>query len=302
MNQSTIRKIGTGRDFIEAESLTQLQSVMAIGGNSKCSDKYQPINTYHLVKLLEKENWFPVLAQENRVNKEDLNGFQKHMIRFRSKDAQALTKLNDLSAEIILTNSHDRSSAYTIMAGFFRLVCLNGLIVSEANFGAIKIKHIGFNPQDVVEASYKVIKEVPQLVDKVNLYRETMLSPKEREILAESAILMKFDPSDEDEISVQDGFVKINDRAFATDRLLSSRRSEDDASLWGTFNTIQEKFQKGNNFESTYRTNDEGQVIHRTKVKGLTSINENLRINKGLWHLMEQMRIAKDSGSPIELR
>jgi hypothetical protein len=56
-------------------------------------------------------------------------------------------------------NSHDKSSAYQLHCGLFRLVCTNGMVVSDGTFQRISIKHSGFNP-DVVYAEYSGVAGV----------------------------------------------------------------------------------------------------------------------------------------------
>jgi len=203
-----------------------------------------------------------------------------------------LSQVGDLAPEIILTNAHDARAAYILMAGFFRLACLNGLVVSEGEFGAIHIKHIGYEENDVIDATYKVIEDVPRLVDKVQQYQAIELKPSEKEAFAESALVMRF-ADDEDKIQREGSTLFVGDRAFSVPALLQPSRSQEvGPTLWNTFNTVQEKITKGNRFERTARTQN-GRTIVRKKVKGITGINEDIRFNRGLWHLMEKMREAK---------
>ena len=60
------------------------------------------------------------------------------------------------------------------------------------------------------------------------------------------------------------------------------------------FNRIQEKCIKGNSFERTWITTNSGQTIYRSKVREVQAINENLRINQGLWTLLELFRVMKE--------
>jgi hypothetical protein len=54
--------------------------------------------------------------------------FTKHMIRMRhAGQVQTRPEAN----EIILINSHDGASSYQMLAGMFRFVCCNGLVVGE---------------------------------------------------------------------------------------------------------------------------------------------------------------------------
>ena len=88
---------------------------------------------------------------------------------------------------VVLVNSHDKSSAYQLHCGLFRLVCTNGMVVSDGTFQRISIKHSGFNPDSVIEASFKVLTAVPDIMNKVQLFQERILTDAEQLALATGA-------------------------------------------------------------------------------------------------------------------
>jgi len=60
--------------------------------------------------------------------------------------------------EIILRNANDGTAAYDLMAGVWREVCLNGLVVLQSGIDSIKVRHNGRRVlDDVVEGTYKVL-------------------------------------------------------------------------------------------------------------------------------------------------
>jgi len=290
-----ITNVGNGKEFISLEQLAIMRSIMQTEKAPSTSGKYCFYRTMDVVDALRDHNWFPVKAQEQRViaKHENRLGYQKHMIRFRQSETKSLQMVGDILPELILTNAHDGTTRYSIMAGFFRMVCLNGLVVSEGEFGRINVKHIGHDAEDVIEASYRVIEDAPRLIEKIGDYRNIELKPVEQEVFAESALLMKY--ANEDMKPVKEGsLLHIGERSFNLPALLQPRRIQDDApTLWNTFNRIQEKMTKGNKFEQTLRTQPDGRVIRKEKVPAITGINENLRVNRGLWHLMEEMAKLK---------
>jgi len=295
--QNQIAVVGNGKEFIPLERLAVLQSVMQTEKAPSTSGKYRFYRTMDVVDALRDHNWFPVKAQEQRViaKYEDRLGYQKHMIRFR-QPGEVLQKVGDVFPELVLTNAHDGTTRYSIMAGFFRLACENGMVVSEAEFGRINIKHIGHDAEDVIEASYRIIEDVPRLTEKIGEYQKMELEPIEQMIFAESALLLKY--NDDGKLStVREGSnFSIGDRSFSLGQLLTPARPQDnDPTLWNVFGRIQEKMTKGSRFERTVRQNLTGKVIRKEKVPAITGINENLRINRGLWHLMEKMAEIKKS-------
>jgi Domain of unknown function (DUF932) len=73
-------------------------------------------------------------AEAQRVRTQTRQGFQKHLIRFaRVENLNAWAK-NEVRPEIVLLNSHDKSSAYQLHCGLLRMVCLNGMVVADATF------------------------------------------------------------------------------------------------------------------------------------------------------------------------
>jgi Domain of unknown function (DUF932) len=79
----------------------------------------------------------------------------------------------------VLLNSHDKSSAYQLHCGLFRLVSSNCTVVADARFERISIKHSAFNPDSVIEASFKVLGAVPDIMDKVQLFQERILTDEQ---------------------------------------------------------------------------------------------------------------------------
>lgn len=253
------------------ELLIKAPSVFAEGKHEGCSDKYKFIPTIHVVDQLRAEGWMPVWASESRVRDKSKEGFQKHMLRFRKEDKSL--EVGDSIIETVLVNSHDRSCAYQLHAGVFRLVCSNGMVVADATFGKVSTKHVGFDPREVIEASYKVIEDAPQIADSIGGMREVQLVEREQLALAESALHLKYD--------------ELKDSPVDPRQLLSTRRWDDKGNdLWTTFNRIQENMLRGG---LRGRTSNN----RRTRTREVKSIDKNVKLNKALWHLAEEMKNLK---------
>src|SRR3990167_8074202 len=153
-------------------------SIFAEHAHEKVSDRYQFIPTARVLDQLATEGFFPVMASEQRVRLDSRRGFQKHMLRLRrAQDITSGLTLGQEIPEIVLLNSHDRSSAYQIHAGLFRLICSNGMVVADSTFNKISTKHVGFNPKDVIEASFRVIDDIPRIMDSVQGLKSVTLNP-----------------------------------------------------------------------------------------------------------------------------
>lgn len=238
------------------------------------SDRYSFLPTSSILKGMRDNGWLPVKAAQQPVRVEARDGFQKHLIRFARAEHLSDWQKNQVRPEVVLVNSHDKSSAYQLHCGLFRLVCLNGMVVADGTFARISIKHSGFKPESVIEASFDVLEAVPQIMDKVKLFQDRILTDTERLALATGAAAFRW----EDETKAP-----IN-----PSMLLNPRRYGDGAKdLWTTLNTVQENITQGGQRDRSRRRPDGSRMPKSRAIKG---IDEDLKLNKALWHMAEVLR------------
>lgn len=245
-------------------------SAFTLGHGLKVTDKFVNVPTIRVVDALRAEGWMPTQAVECRVRREDNRGFQKHMIRFRQEGDR---KINDYFPEIVLINGHDGTTAYQLHAGLFRLVCSNGMVVADSTFAKVSVKHIGFKVDDIIEGSFKILKDVPQIVAQVETMKSIVLTRGEQEAFAKAAIVARY--GEPEVMPVQPANV------------LHTRRSSDEGQdLWRTFNRVQENLTRGGIRGRT----DAGKLL---KVREIKNIDKSVGLNKALWTLADEMRKLK---------
>lgn len=265
----------------------QLRAPSIFAGNAMAgvSSRYSFMPTIDVVRGLRKEGWMPVMASEQRVNVDTRRGFQKHMIRFRraadSERIQSALQSRDMRKpnfpEIVLVNSHDRSSAYQIHAGMFRLVCANGLIVADSTFDKVSIKHCNVNADKVIEGTFRVVDSIPALESQVEGFRQHQLSAPERGAFAQAALVLKYEDAEK--------------APLRAEKLLEPRRTADTGTdLWTTLNAVQENLMRGGLKDFSRRREDGNRFKRTGAVKG---IDENVRLNKALWTLAEALKAAR---------
>jgi hypothetical protein len=262
-----------GRSVLTNEALkATAPSVFAESAMQGVSAKYSFLPTIKVVEAMRVNGWAPVWASEQRVKAEHRLGFQKHMIRFQRFDT--IGKFNEFTPEVCLVNSHDAGSAYQIHAGIFRLICGNGMIVADTTFEKIALRHVGFNPDQVIEASAEVIESIPALTDSVESFRARQLSPLEQRAFAEASLLLKYDELEQAPVSAQ--------------KLLDTRRTEDKGDdMWRTLNRVQENLVRGGQKDFSKRKTD-GKRFGRSR--GVNGIDESVKLNKALWHLANVLK------------
>jgi len=249
-------------------------SVFASQPIAGVSDRYSFLPTSSILNGMRENGWVPVRAEQQSVRTEARRGFQKHLIRFARAEHLATWDKNQVRPEVVLLNSHDKSSAYQLHCGLFRLVCLNGMVVSDGTFARISIKHSGFNPDLVIEASFDVLEAVPQIMDKVKLFQDRILTDAERLALATGAATYRWEDP--------------NKAPVNPSMLLNPRRYGDgEKDLWTTLNTVQENVIRGGQRDYSRRRPDGSRMPKSRAIKG---IDEDMKLNKALWQMAEVLR------------
>ncbi len=58
-----------------------------------------------------------------------------------------------------MRNANDGTAAYELMAGLFRVRCLNSLVARIATLDSIRVRHSGDALEKVVDGTYRVLKQ-----------------------------------------------------------------------------------------------------------------------------------------------
>lgn len=271
---------------IAIESLRNyVPSIFAEEAHHSRSNQYEFIPTWEVIKRMNNEGFFITLAQQARTRVEGKREFTKHLIRFRHNshkdwDSKNTARVGDTTFEIILLNSHDGTSSYRLDAGLFKLVCLNGMVVSDGTFPSIHIHHKGRIADNVIDASYKVIEEAPKVMNHVKRWKNILLTKNEQELFAEYATKLRFEVD------------TISDSPITPIQLLTARRFDDNRpDLWNTFNRVQENCIKGG---MQGKKRDINGKIHRRQIRSVQGIDKDLKLNKCLWELGKKIEELKN--------
>jgi hypothetical protein len=256
-------------------------SIFATAPHESRSDKYSFIPTITVLDGLRKEGFLPYSVSQSKSRIPGKAEFTKHMIRFRHESVNINDKnIGDEIPEIVMVNSHDGTSSYQMMAGVFRLVCLNGLVRGDYS-DEIRVRHNGRDLVDsVIEAAYSVVEEFPVINEKIVSMKQIELSEPEREAFASAALSLKYD---------ENAPIKPAD-------LLDKRRYEDDKSdLWTQFNVVQENLIKGGQRGYSATT------LKKLRTRPVNSIDNNIKLNKALWILADKMMELKNTNISADL-
>lgn len=248
-------------------------SVFASAPHASRSERYAYIPTVDVLNGLEREGFHVVKAMQSRSRIPGKAEFTKHMLRLRHESTADLVTVGESIPEVVLINSHDGTSAYQLLAGLFRLVCSNGMVVADSLVGSLKVQHSGNVTAKVIEGSFKVLENTGKAVDAARSWSGIELSDDEALAFAQGAHTIRFGAED----------TTINPV-----RLLAARRQDDVGSdLWRTFNRVQENVIRG----GLQGLNATG--TRRVSSRAIRGIDGDVRLNTALWQLAERMAELK---------
>jgi hypothetical protein len=171
-------------------------SALATRPYDAMSAKYTYVPTLGVIEAMIAAGFHPFSAVQSRTRVPGKGDFTKHMLRFRHEDASQSLAVGDVIPEVVLINSHDGTSAYKLIAGLFRLVCSNGMMVSDAEIDAINITHKGDIVGEVIEGSRKLIAQTQNSLGTVQGWTQLQLADGEQHAFAESAHTLRFADAD----------------------------------------------------------------------------------------------------------
>ena len=259
--------------LVEDQMRRAAPSIFATGKHSSRSESYTYIPTIEVLRGLRQEGFEPFMIAQSQSRIEGKTEFTKHMIRMRhAGQVQTRPEAN----EIILINSHDGASSYQMLAGAFRFVCCNGLVVGTVS-NDIRIPHKGNIQGEVIEGAFRVLDDFEAVDASIDGMKALELHPDEQRAMATAALALRYGERGEGEPPAP----------IAVDQLTEARRAEDTGrSLWLSMNRMQSNLMQGG---------QPGRSAHgrRMHTRPVNSIDRTVTLNRALWVLAEEMRKLK---------
>ena len=282
---NTARFDGTARALTEDELRKHVPSIFATTAHESRSARFQPIPTFNILQGLQAEGFSVVGAKQSVTRIAGKENFTRHLLRLRRLDDETKYRAGDTVFEMLLRNANDGTSAYDLMAGLFRIACLNSLVSLSETISSVKVRHSGNERKvrdDVIEGTFKVLGESDLALAAPREWSALKLAREEQLVLAQAAHVVRFGETPEGENPV-----------FNPEQLLIPRRWEDKKDdLWTVWNRTQEAVIKGGLHGVKVNANN---VARRATTKAVTAIDSELRLNKALWILGEAFAKAKQA-------
>lgn len=241
-------------------------SVFATQAADTVSAKYAYLPTYQAVRAMRVMGFEVANVREGYKRSPEGRNFAIHELRMRKVGVEPHRELGDLVPEVLLRNSHDRTSGFSLSAGIFRLVCLNGMTVAESGFH-VNLRHVGAHQLDRLHAGIAMIQsQLPKTLEIARDWSQIQLQPLQQVQLAQRALEIRGTSVEVDIAS-----------------LLRPRRYNDAGdSLWSVFNRVQENLTVGG-------VRGRGTNGQRRSVSGIRTLAADVSFNTKLWSAASEL-------------
>lgn len=223
-------------EFLTKDQIREIApSVFTQKADKRSTSKhYVHIPTERVIDDMQALGWGVVDAKEVKARKNA--GYQKHMVVFGNDDLRIDGKDGDtVFPRILMTNSHDGKNSFQFQAGLYRLVCSNGLVIADAEFANMKIRHMGYDLNELKVVIEEIVEKLPLTVECMNKLKAKKLSEQEQVEFAKEALATRLSEKQLSRYSVDDIM-----------EILSPTREEDKGDdMWSVYNVIQEKIVHG---------------------------------------------------------
>lgn len=186
-----------------------------------------------------------------------------HLVDFRQ--AKDMDRAAGEAPRVVFINSYDGSTRAQVVAGVIRFICSNGMVVGDI-VEREKVTHIGNAAKDLIERVSNIAAKSADVLERIggfktrNLTRAAQLEFANR---ATGLVLPQVDPD--------------------LGQVLNQPRRWDDRNpdLWSTFNRVQENLVRG----GLPRLNAAGKPV---VTRPIVNVQRDVRVNRGLWDLLEE--------------
>lgn len=232
-------------------------SIFAKKPASDVSERYTFVSTAEVLPALRDHGFVPINARQRRGA--GITGQHRVELFHRNHLDKLRTGKLESSPRIILENSHDRTRRLSFMAGYYRLVCSNGMVVASGMSSSFAATHVSIDTNAAREMIGNMAKLLDESEGRVEAFRERKLNKIEQSMYARFAIEARYKGYADMPIEAKD--------------VLIARRGVDKADdLWTVFSRVQENIIKGG---------VETRLGRRSR--GVTSFYMDTLVNRRLW-------------------
>jgi hypothetical protein len=247
------------------------------------SSRYGYLSTGDAIDILDGYGYGVTQAAQKRSRKIDGQNYAEHMLAFSQRGDAG--NAGEFRAELILYNSHDGTSSLKLFAGCYRFICSNGLISGDGI--ETRLRHSMGNAAGFESMVSDIAGELPRLMERIFRLQDTKISEAAAQEIAIRAAGMRWNDS-----RTIDAGEEIPRGAYFTARTVSAlnaanRYGDAGPNAWLAFNRVQENVIRGG--APILSVTDKKPGGNFRKARGITSVRDNVKINRSLWDAAEEI-------------
>ena len=251
------------------------------------SERFNNITTSDVMSTLKTLEWEPYSMKAVKSRNMERRPYAKHLVMLKRPN-ENLTS-GSISPRINLRNANDGTASFEIFAGFYRMICSNGLMVGF-HYATSKIRHsLALDKlQGAVEEAVKTTEnQFTRATSQIESWQNIRLTENQRLNFSEYAVNLRWGGLLIKNNTTYEVQTEMRERAKS---LLQIRRSEDNSpSLWETFNVIQENVMNGGFLINSPRMFRGNIQMRSVRSRRLGNIAESVKINRLLWDGAEKI-------------
>jgi|LULF01.1.fsa_nt_gb hypothetical protein len=233
------------------------------------SDDYKFMSTIDVVNRLQDDGWRAMSVQHTNKRDQSKIAHAKHRVIMAPPGDTTNELVGGTSPRLVIQNAHDGSSALRFMLGLFRMICSNGMIVTQSMLENMRLIHKNSHKGSLDELLDRFGESWETTGGIIDQWRGITLDDRDAAGFARKAYRLRHPSIDENDIG--DNHLQ----------LLKPHRVEDSThSLWHRFNTVQERLTNGG-----YSVSAPGVMNRRRSARALRGASADTRMNRGLWDL-----------------
>jgi hypothetical protein len=228
--------------------------------------RYKFTPTTEIISHLDSMGWKLTDAKQSKTNVELRRDYGVHITQFQNPELFIKDGDGGIEARptLVLVNSHDGSRPINFEMGLFRLVCSNGLVVKDKDFGGFKERHTKYTYTEVQNLIDQKMNELPTTIANINRWNGIEMSAKDRRAFAIEALALRINSDRQPE------------DYEIMDILEPKRKADAPNTLWHVFNRCQENIIKG------------GYQMNNRTARPITNPIQDLVLNQGLWQIADR--------------
>ena len=259
-------------EFLTKDQIREIApSVFTQKADKRSTSKhYVHIPTEKVIDDMASLGWNVVDAKQVKTRKNA--GYQKHMVVFGNDEIVINGEDGDtVFPRILMTNSHDGKNSFQFQAGLYRLVCSNGLVIADAEFANMKIRHMGYDLSELSTVISEIVEKLPLTVECMNKLKAKELSQEQKVSFAKDALSTRLEETQLKRFSTED----------ILDLIKPTREEDKGDDLWSVYNVVQEKLIHG--MFDVY-----GVGGKQRKARKIKNFQQDTKINQDLYNLALQ--------------